>query len=467
VQPKTDEAFTIFAQALDRSGFARGTLAPRAGMAAVVPAMDPRPMRTMADMGMAGMGQGGMAGMQMGGDAKGGMKMDHSSMPGMKMDNGSMPGMAMDHGSMPGMDMSKGSGGGMKMGKDSMSGMEGMNAPSATSLKGMVGVDNVAMMPEERLGDPGEGRVPGRRVLTYRNLRALKRGSDPRPPSREIVLHLTGNMQRFMWGFDGKKFSEAGPIELQRNERVRITLINDTMMDHPIHLHGLWSELENGHGGYRPCACRMSTFRTILITAALAGMATAAHLQMQMPASQMPKSMPATATQPAMMPPVMDNQVFAHALLDQFEGRIGGPNSEFRWDGQAWAGTDLNKFWVKSESIVQGNGRVEDGRYEFLYDRAVTPYFDLQAGLRTDLDSGTTRDWAAFGFQGLLPYFFDLEATGYVSDQGHFAGRLKATYDLLITPSVLFCSPKRSLISTPRPIPAAASAPVCRISMPV
>jgi copper resistance protein B len=178
----------------------------------------------------------------------------------------------------------------------------------------------------------------------------------------------------------------------------------------------------------------MSTFRTILLTTALAGIATVAHAQMQMPASQMPDaSMPATAPQPAMMPPVMDNQIFAHALLDQFEGRIGGPNSEFRWDGQAWVGTDLNKFWVKSEGIVQGNGRVEDGRHEFLYDRAVTPYFDLQAGLRTDLDSGTTRNWAAFGFQGLLPYFFDLEATGYVSDQGHFAGRLQASYDLLIT----------------------------------
>jgi CopA family copper-resistance protein len=240
VQPKTDEAFTIFAQALDRSGFARGTLAPRAGMAAAVPAMDPRPVRTMADMGMADMVHGGMAG----------MKMDHGSMPNMKMDHGSMPGMDMSKGAGGGMDMSGMSG--MKMGKDSMAGMDGMNGPSATSLQGKVGVDNVAMVPEERLGDPGDGRVSGRRFLTYRDLRALKRGSDPRPPSREIVLHLTGNMQRFMWGFDGKKFSEARPIELQRNERLRITLINDTMMDHPIHLHGLWSELENGHGEYRP-----------------------------------------------------------------------------------------------------------------------------------------------------------------------------------------------------------------------
>jgi FtsP/CotA-like multicopper oxidase with cupredoxin domain len=155
-----------------------------------------------------------MAGMKMGGDAQGGT-----------------PATRMDH---------------------AMRGVQGMRDPASAALQGRVGVDNVAMMPEERLGHFGDGRVPGRRVLTYRDLRALKRGSDPRPPTREIVLHLTGNMQRFMWGFDGKKFSQAEPIELKRNERVRFTLINDTMMEHPIHLHGLWSELDNGQGEFRP-----------------------------------------------------------------------------------------------------------------------------------------------------------------------------------------------------------------------
>jgi FtsP/CotA-like multicopper oxidase with cupredoxin domain len=108
------------------------------------------------------------------------------------------------------------------------------------------------MMPTERLQSAGEGFPPGRRVLTYADLRATRPGSDPRPPSREITLHLTGNMERFIWGFDGKKFSEAEPIVLQRGERVRFVLINDSMMEHPIHLHGLWSELDNGHGKYRP-----------------------------------------------------------------------------------------------------------------------------------------------------------------------------------------------------------------------
>jgi CopA family copper-resistance protein len=216
VQPREDHAYTIFVQAEDRTGYARGTLAPRPGMAGEIPPMDPRPLRTMTDMGMGGM--------------------DHGAMPGMDM--GSMPGM--DHGTMPGMPMNH----------RSMSGME----PSleAKKLLGTVGVDNVAMMPTEGLNRAGEGFPAGRRVLSYADLRATKPGVDPRPPSRDITLHLTGNMERFIWGFDGKKFSEAEPIVLQRGERVRFVLINDSMMEHPIHLHGLWSELENGHGEYRP-----------------------------------------------------------------------------------------------------------------------------------------------------------------------------------------------------------------------
>ena len=226
VQPGPDRAYTIFAQSEDRTGYARGTLAPRAGMDAPIPSMDPRPMRTMTDMGMGGMEHGSMSGMNMDPGSMPGT--EHSSRPGMS--HGSMPGMQMDHGRMAAMKAS----------------------PEAKQLQGSVGVDNVAMMPTERLNRAGEGFPPGRRVLTYADLRALKPGNDPRPPSHEITLHLTGNMERFIWGFDGKKFSEAGPIELKRGDRVRFVLINDTMMEHPIHLHGLWSELENGHGEYRP-----------------------------------------------------------------------------------------------------------------------------------------------------------------------------------------------------------------------
>ena len=122
----------------------------------------------------------------------------------------------------------------------------------AGSAKG-VEVDNIAMMPVNRLAEPGAGLGNnGRRVLTYDRLRATRPGQDPRPPSREITLHLTGNMERFVWGFDGRKYADSEPIPLARGERVRFVLINDSMMEHPIHLHGLWSELENGHGAFRP-----------------------------------------------------------------------------------------------------------------------------------------------------------------------------------------------------------------------
>jgi copper resistance protein B len=132
------------------------------------------------------------------------------------------------------------------------------------------------------------------------------------------------------------------------------------------------------------------------------------------------------------MPPVMDKGIFAHVLLDQLEGRFNGSNPQFRWDSQGWIGTDYDKLWIKSEGTFS-NGTFDDGQHQFLYDRAVTTYFDVQAGLRSDLDLRPARNWAAFGIQGLAPYFFDLELTGYASSEGHFAGKLQASYDLLIT----------------------------------
>lgn len=131
--------------------------------------------------------------------------------------------------------------------------------------------------------------------------------------------------------------------------------------------------------------------------------------------------------------PVMDNTIFTHGILDQLEGRWNGRNTQFRYDGQLWSGTDLDKLWIKSEGLVTNRGRFEDGIHEFLYDRAISPYFDLQAGVRVDLDNGPTRTWAALGVQGLSLYFFDLEATAYASDRGRFAARLRGYYDLLIT----------------------------------
>ena len=141
---------------------------------------------------------------------------------------------------------------------------------------------------------------------------------------------------------------------------------------------------------------------------------------------------PTLGMEPGEMQPVMDHAIFAHAIFNQLEGRWNDSNTQFRLDGQGWIGTDYDKLWVKSEGTLS-KGALDDGQQQFLYSRAVTTYFDLQGGLRSDLDSRPTRNWAAFGTQGLAPYFFDLEVTGFVSSEGHLAGKLEASYDLLLT----------------------------------
>lgn len=173
----------------------------------------------------------------------------------------------------------------------------------------------------------------------------------------------------------------------------------------------------------------MSNLRIVFCAAGiLVGLAATASAQAQAAPDQ-PQLMPGMSD----MSPVMDHGILAHALLDQFEGRAGGGSPDFRWSGQGWIGSDYDKLWIKSEGFRRSNGRVDDGRHEFLYDRAISSYFDLQGGVRTDLDTRPTRNWGAFGIQGLAPLFFNVEATGYVSDQGHLAARFEASYDLLLT----------------------------------
>ena len=226
VEP-TGEAMTIVAEAMDRSGMAVATLASRPGARAPVPALRDPPLLTMADMGMNHGAHGG--------------GMDHGS-----MDHSSMDHSAMGH-AMPAqtsatepMDMS-----GMDMGS--------MNMRDTSKLPPTVkigpGIDMVSMNPVDRMGDPGLGldNVP-HKVLNYRDLVALESNDDLRRPSRQMEIHLTGNMERYMWSFDGKKFTAVSddPIRFAYNERVRVKLVNDTMMAHPIHLHGHFFELVNG-----------------------------------------------------------------------------------------------------------------------------------------------------------------------------------------------------------------------------
>lgn len=213
VQPNDARAYGLIAEAIDRSGQCRATLAPQLGMTAEVPRLRERPLLTMKDMGMGDMDMsaGGMAGM------------DHSAM------GGDMAGM--DHSSMK------------------------MRDPSvAPQVKMGPGVATLSPMPADRTGDRPTGlESVDHRVLTYRDLKSLVPNPDRRTPSREIDVHLTANMERYMWSFDGVKFSDkAEPLAFRHNERVRVNLINDTMMPHPIHLHGHFFEVVTGNPGNHP-----------------------------------------------------------------------------------------------------------------------------------------------------------------------------------------------------------------------
>jgi copper resistance protein B len=133
--------------------------------------------------------------------------------------------------------------------------------------------------------------------------------------------------------------------------------------------------------------------------------------------------------------PVDDEHIFYHLLFDQLEGRFGRDGS-FRWEGEGWAGTDMNRVVLKTEGTVT-KGVVEEGDQELLYARPVSTYFNVQGGVRYDLDSAPGRGWAAFGIEGLAPLFFHVSATGYVSDRGHLAGKLEGNYDLLLTQTLI------------------------------
>jgi len=222
----SQDAYTLFAQSMDRSGFARGTLAVRDGLQAPVPEPDPRPELSMEDMGHGDHSAHGQAAAPVQSDDP---HAGHGDMNHGAMNQGQMDHAAMGHGSSG----------------------SGMQAHPASETNNPL-VDMQTMMPVPKLDDPGIGlRDNGRRVLTYADLRSTFADPDGREPTRTIELHLTGHMERFAWSFDGIPFADAEPIRLSYGERVRFVLVNDTMMHHPIHLHGLWSDLEDEHGNFQ------------------------------------------------------------------------------------------------------------------------------------------------------------------------------------------------------------------------
>ncbi len=271
VKPKADSAYTIFAQAIDRSGYARGVLTPDPSLSAEVPDMDSAPILGHADMGMS------MEGMDH--SAHGGQN-EHAGHDMKKMDNSQHAGHDMHAGPEMKQKMVMGTG---------KAGFGTKQPVVHAATESGPQVDMIADAPRYLLDDPGIGlRNNGRRVLTYADIRNLYKTPDPREPEREVNLHLTGNMSRYMWSMNGIKFADAEPLHFKYGERLRINLINDTMMNHPIHLHGMWSDLETGDPDYIPrkhtVIVQPGAMISYLVTAdAMGGWAYHCHLLYHMP----------------------------------------------------------------------------------------------------------------------------------------------------------------------------------------
>jgi CopA family copper-resistance protein len=262
VEPLGAEAFTIFAQSIDRSGFAAGTLAVREGLRAPVPALDEPQLLTMADMGHGEMDHAAM-GHEMAAAPKAAAADPHAGHPmpepakpaapdphaGHVMPPAAKPAPVDPHAGHQMPAPPQPAAPDPHAGHD-MSGAGAMQTHPATEAGNPL-VDMQAMTPTARLDDPGVGlRGNGRHVLTYSQLRSAFEDPDGREPGRTIELHLTGHMEKFAWHFNGVKFSDAEPVRLKYGERLRIVLVNDTMMSHPIHLHGMWSDLEDENGQF-------------------------------------------------------------------------------------------------------------------------------------------------------------------------------------------------------------------------
>ncbi|WP_417471259.1 copper resistance system multicopper oxidase [Maricaulis sp.] len=270
-----DQAYTLMAESIDRSGYVRATLAPRAGMQAPVPPLRERPLLTMRDMGMDHSGMAGMDHTAMGHDMPAAVApaapvdhstMDHAAMghampaPAAPMDHAAMghgtpaPAPAMDHAAMghampaPAAPMDHAA-----MGHGAAP-MSGTDAPLTHDHPTGPGVAMMPAMVFDRLGERGIGLAgEPHRVLVYTQLKSLEPNPDRRPPGREVEVHLTSNMERYMWSFDGAAFSPVvEPIVFRHNERLRLTLVNDTMMPHPIHLHGMFFDVVNGEDSHKP-----------------------------------------------------------------------------------------------------------------------------------------------------------------------------------------------------------------------
>ena len=367
-------------------------------------------------------------------------------MPGM--DQGAMPGM--DHGAMPGMDHGR-----HKLG------------PSRSVLR------------------TGSGLTPsaanGGKFLSYADLKAQKPLYEDREPTREIEIRLTGNMERFIWSINDQKL-EAEPIRLRYGERVRFKFTNETMMTHPMHLHGMWTIIDNGSGKWNPAkhvvnVAPGTTVYTETEVDAPGNWAFHCHLLYHMETGMFRNVIveggPQTAaltngagTCRALIPRGTAPQVLVPALAATFAPGVGAGRRpgdgrpavhpapdrralEYRlqdgddllaWEGEGRIGTDRNKAVLKSQGeYLIDPDKFDSAEFQLLYQRLISDFFDAQAGLRYDLEPEPGRAFAVLGINGLAPGWFEVDASLFVSEDANVLVRLEADYDLLLT-SVWCCN---------------------------
>lgn len=445
VSPQEEKAYTIVAEPIDRTGFALATLAPREGMRGNPPVQRPRALLTLVDMGMGHDGHGASGGdpVKAGHNHEG---MDHAS-------HGTDP---TDHPSH----------------RQTASG--GDAADYDTGVPGS--------------GWAETGAPAGARLLAYKNLRYLARQKDIRPPEREIELHLGGNMNRYVWTINGRKFSAAEPIRLRYGERLRIRLINETMMAHTMHLHGMFVQIETGQAAEKlpskhTVIIAPGDSSAVLLTADEPGeWAFHCHMIYHMLAGMMTKvivaepekdHMPADtqrdhkthatdstnhghaghgahAHSPAAAP-MNHGRKGAYTPADKLDKRVRTEHGErffhaFRlaagvgssdgdgmidWHFDGWIGTDENKLWLKSQG-ERKKGETEQAELWALYSRNIGTFWDAQIGIRYD-SSPTSLSYIALGMKGLAPYFFEVEAYLFLSSDGDMSANLHLENDLLIT----------------------------------
>lgn len=390
VTPDEDKAYIIVAEAMDRTGQALATLAPTEGMTAETPPMRPRAILTMQDMGM-----GNMAGMDM-------SQMDHANMTPEQMAqmNEAMP--SMNHGATLG--------------------------------------DNG--------GTDGRGRTYGwgsefpsdARVLSYADLASAQPQADLRQADREIIVRLGGNMERYIWTTNGQTGDNIPPINLRYGEKVKITFVNETMMAHPMHLHGMFVQLDNGQDVSREPDKHIvsiapgQTYSVYLVANEVGEWSFHCHLLNHM-ASGMMTTVVVAKYDGENTSQIDEHQNMAHmnhgspaAMSHKFSLEFDRGLDEApvnSWDGQFWYGSDENKIWLKSEGVVD-----ESSEAQILYSHKISDFFDLQIGVGSEFnpDAG----FAVLGIQGLAPFQIETEAYLKIGD-GFSSLNYKGTMELYLS----------------------------------